>query len=293
MNKKKTAITIIVSIILMIIVSCSEINPFFAGGVVPGGNWIYFAEGNDIKRMRLDGKEPEHVFSIGPTDIRGIQLDPFQQKIYISYHVTDTPDINKIYEYDLDGESGKQVADTGIEDIFAIKIDASSGKLYYATAAMIRQISLESGTDDLIYSMGLSSPFSMSPDYNGNIYFSQTNSITKLNISTNAGSPITLTPSVAIPNGLASDRDNNIYFYDGDHIRRFNSTNSNNIDIYNSVDNWGYQNNMEINRVVSKLFFYNSKTVPYELYSINLDGTEVKKIYSTNISIGGFDILSK
>ena len=73
MNKKKTAITIIASILLMIFVSCSDINPFFAGGVVPGGNWIYFVEAQSVRRVRLDSSEIENVFNISYNNTKKIQ----------------------------------------------------------------------------------------------------------------------------------------------------------------------------------------------------------------------------
>ena len=81
MNKKKIAITI-VSILLMVIVSCSDINPFFAGGVVPGGNWIYFVDPSGTfatKRKIRIGRQNTNFYEV----MEG--LEPGEQVIISSY----------------------------------------------------------------------------------------------------------------------------------------------------------------------------------------------------------------
>jgi len=301
MNKKKIAITIFVSIILIVVVGCSDINPFFAGGVVPGGNWIYFAEANNIKRMCLDGSEVESVFTVSYVDIQRIQLDPFQQKIYI-LNVNPAPLNSSIYEYTLDGKDEKRIIDKDSVFIYDMKIDSAAGILYYfddaAAVGNIRQIELEIGKSSDIYVTAATTAFSMSPDFSGNLYYTHGTSLNKLNISAKSSSVITpLTPALVVPGGVAFDRGSgNVYLYDNDgtdtmfEVKKIIPSIPSSTDIYNDTP-FIYSKNVEISSIDNKMFFYHDNVSTFELYSLNLDGSGLKQIYSSQI--GGFDILSK
>ncbi len=297
MNKKNTAITIFFSILLIIIISCSDINPFTAGGVVPGGNWIYFAEGNSIRRMRLDGNEPENVFTVDldATDmeyITSLQLNPFKQKIYILTNETMNDMTGSITEYNLDGTNKDILASYPMTTIYDIEIDTAGGLLYFANGADIRQIDLATGANDLIYVGAFVASFSMCIDYNGNIYYTNGNpSIYKLNISTGSNSMITPVPALASPGGIIYNQDKDeIYVHDGLSIVRVVGLVSNTIYLSGTLN---FQNNMELYRIENKLFNYRTEAMNYELNSVNLDGTGFTTIYSNNFGISAFDILSK
>ena len=292
----KTAITIIASILLMIFVSCSDINPFFAAGVVPGGNWIYFSEGNIIKKMRLDGSEVESVFTIDTSEIRRIQLDSFRQKIYISSHIAANDE--KICEYNLDGSGVKELVNKGAMPILDMKIDSAAGMLYYAyneTMGEIHQIDLESGSSQKIFTntAAFGGSFSMSPDFDGNLYYTDSASPYKLNISTQISNMLTLVPAPTVSGGVTFDRDNNyLYLYDANAIKKINLSNSTISTIFSGVG-YIYQKNMELSRIENKLFLICDMGPNYRLLSINLDGSDLKEIYPESPGFSAFDILSK
>ena len=299
MKKKKTILTIIASLFLMIFVSCSDINPFFAGGVVPGGNWIYFAEDSDIKRMRLDGTELESVFMVDldvadMEYILSLQLDPFKEKIYILTNETMGTMTSRITEYNLNGTNKKILASYPSSTIYDIEIDIAGDMLYFANTADIRQINLVSGANDILYVGAFTLGFSMCLDYKGNIYYTNGNpSIYKLNISTGSSIPITPLPALVIPGGITYNKKNDeIYVHDGLNIIRVVGLVSDSI--YNLGGVVNFQKNMELYSISNKLFNYRSDgTTTYELNSLNLDGTGFTTIYSNNFAISGFDILSK
>jgi hypothetical protein len=288
MKIKKTAITIITSVLLMIFVSCDDINPFFAGGVVPGGNWIYFSDGSEIKKMRLDGSELESVFSVGYNSISRIQLDPFEQKIYILNFITNS--VNQIYEYNLDGTAGKLIANTSTTNIRDMQIDSLNSKLYYSTDGGIWEIDLETGTPEDIYTGALGPSTSLCPDFQGNLYYTYAATFNKLNISTKTVST-DLVPALTTPSGISYDHKNvNFYLYDSININRISGLSS--TWLYGSVA-YVYAKNTEISTTEDKLFFVRDFAAIYAIYSIDLDGSGENKLTSDLPAFGGFDILSK
>ena len=290
MNKKKTVLIIFVSILLMIFVSCSDMNPFSAGGVVPGGNWIYFSEGSNIRRMRLDGTEVENVFTVSYVDIGRIQLDPFRQKIYILNFIPNTT--NKIYEYNLDGTGEDLIEDLGFSsDIYDMKIDSSAGMLYYAHTGGIVKIDLVSGSTTTIETVALTNASSLTPDYQGNIYYTVGVLLKKLVISTQSSNSITTTPALASPSGISYDRNNvNFYLYDSNFINRISGSTST---AFYGSPGFVYAKNTEISSTENKLFFVRDITMIFRIYSINLDGSGLKELLGDSPALGGFDILSK
>jgi len=296
MNKKKTAITIFFSLLLIIFFSCSEINPFFAGGVVPGGNWIYFAEGSNINRMRLDGSELESVFTVGYFDIQRIQLDQMRQKIYV-LDVEPAGPNSRIYEYNLDGTGEKKLSEHLMTYVMDMKIDSMAGELYYVfddgVDYRLWKINLSDGTAENFYYNPSLGNVSLSPDYSGYIYLAFNAGMAKINIESNAFSSVPVSPVLGVPMGLTLNRGtNDFYLYDGQIIKRISGSAS--TDIYDSFS-MNYARNMEISSVDQKLFYYHDNPASFEhdLYSINLDGTGLDKIYTGGAPLGGFDILSK
>jgi len=294
MNKKKTAITIFFSILLIIIVSCSDINPFFAGGVVPGGNWIYFSEGSNIKRMRLDGSELESVFTVDTSEIREIQLDPFRQKIYISSHIGATAE--KIREYNLDGSGSKEIINTDAIPIVDMKIDAAAGYLYYISSNYIKKVLLETGKITNYFdgpSMAMT-PDQITPDYKGGVYFLDGGSLNKV-IDLNSFTWIDVHPTAPTisAGGLYYDKMNDyLYYYDTGSIYKVDplTGNSSNLSVFEDI-----QNSMALYPSDDKIYFYDAHAavMPYTIFSINMDGSGKKTVYSNNFEINAFDILSK
>ncbi|MEA1910815.1 MAG: hypothetical protein U9N32_03945, partial [Spirochaetota bacterium] len=139
MNKKITAFIIIASILLLVFVACTDMDPLgIANGVPEGyevdalvtGDWIYFAEGSDIKRMSLTGTDVETVFTVNYTEIKKIQVDSGNQKIYILESLTGIK--NLIHKHNLfDGSGEKIVIDTADADIADMTVDSINGLLYY------------------------------------------------------------------------------------------------------------------------------------------------------------------
>ncbi len=286
MNKKKTAITIIVSILLMIIVSCSDMNPFFAGGVVPGGNWIYFAEGSNVKRMRLDGSELESVFSLSYQDTEKIQLDPLRQKIYI------LSTTEGLHEYDLNGDGKKKIQDDSFPSFYDISIDHINGYLYLITGVPSKRIvRVDTSTYqfDVVYtgSLGLASGASVVLDYMGGVYFIE-NVDGGSNILNKVASLDTPTYIKSLSNdekGLCYNKtDGYLYSYGGWTI--YNNNNFNKDALVG-----GLVGGMAIYPLDNTIFF---QTDTDDIFRMNLNTKNVVHLYESPMEpIRGFDILSK
>ncbi len=292
---KRTLIFALLAVSAFLVLSCDVINPFSASGMVPGGNWIYFGEGNTIHRMRLDGSEVEkNLFTVTPQSgeyTNAVQLNPVTEKIYI--HMYFPAVSNRIIEANLDGSEQHVIVDEGTNDIYSMKIDTGINKLYYATSSSIVEVDLASTpvSKRNIYNGAFGSPFSLTTDYKGNIYYTYGAFIYKVDIGSQSGGQFPVDPAPAAPEGITFDKlSGNIFVYDGNAIVKISGS------IYNSIFSSAIitcQGNMEFSTSTGKLFFYNDFAAAYELYSINSDGTGLKKIYSGASVIGGFDILSK
>lgn len=295
MNKKRTAVTIVITGLIMMFTSCNDINPFYAGGVVPGGNWIYFAEGDTIKRMRLDGTETASVFKYsdaGAYYVKKIQLDPLRQKMYILYSLI-TPPGSKIVEYNLDGSGTKVILDSGISyDIYDISIDPGKGYLYFIQGNTgIKSYNVETAQMTDVYNVVLgTTPFFVSPDYKGGIYFVESNILQKVS---NTASSTSIT-NVGTIYGLSYDKSEN-YFYTTSMtgmIYKIDPGNGTSTGIATFED-------LDYSPVVAttdkKIYYYdkNAYTMPYTIFSMEMDGSGKKAIYSNDFGISAFDILSK
>ncbi len=295
MNKKQAAIAIVILGLILMFISCNDINPFYAGGVVPGGNWIYFAEGDTIKRMRLDGSETASVFKFndaGTYSVRKIQLDPLRQKMYILYSLI-TPPGSKIVEYNLDGSGAKVILDSGsIYDIYDISIDPGKGYLYFIPGNTgIKSYNVETTQFTDVYTVLLgTTPFFVSPDYKGGVYFVENGNLQKVNNTATS----TFITNVGTIRGLSYDRFENYLYTTGDTgmIYKIDPSNGTSTGIATFED-------LDYSPVVAttdkKIYFYdnNAFIMPYSIFSMDMDGSGKKAVYTNDFGISAFDILSK
>ena len=295
MNKKKTILTIFTLILLIIFFSCSEINPFYAGGVVPGGNWIYFAEGSTIKKMRLDGTEVESVFTFpdgGMYYAKKIQLDPIREKMFVLYSLIAPPG-SKIIEYNLDGTGANEILDSGISyDIWDMNIDSGNGYLYFIPGNNgIKSYNFATSQFSDVYTGTLgTTPFFVTPDYRGGQYFVETGNLNKV---TGTGSYNIIT-SVGSIYGLCYEKIENYLYTTAmtGMIYKINPLNGASTGIATFED-------LDYAPVIStsekRIYFYdrNAMVMPYTIFSINMDGSDKKVIYTNDFGISAFDILSK
>lgn len=292
MNKKKIAITIFVSIILIIIVGCSDMNPFSAGGVVPGGNWIYFVEVDQVKKMHMDGTGSESVVSLSYVYTSKIQLDPIRQKIYI---LNSDPALDdSIYEYNLDGSDEQLIySQPGINTIWDMTIDHTNGYLYFIPGFNgIKSYNLETSQIEDVYTLPLgTTPFFVTSDYKGGVYFVETGELRKV-VSLSSNNLITNVGSIY---GLSYDRVGTKIYTTSmtGMIYNINPIGGNSSGISTSEDLQG--GGIAISTAESKIYFYdaNAMIMPYTIFSINMDGSGKKTVYSNDIGINTFDILSK
>ena len=310
MNKKITALFIIISVLILIFVACTDMDPLgVAKGVPEGynpgssvvtGNWIYFAQQTDgamttdIKRMTLTGTGVETVFTVDYLDVKKIQIDSVNQKVYILEHFAAT--VNKILEYNLiDGSGEALVVDKGSgSDISDITIDVIHEHLYYLFTNGIDRVDISNSTHSIsnIYTQDITLYAYVALDYAdpATIYYQSkdVNNINRVDTPSTVTQPFGTT--YAPQAGLCYDtRDSVLYYYDYNGIVIRKSDGS-----LRDVGGNGFTGNLVLDLDNRKIFYYDSKGIDKRLYSINMDlGSDTpQEIYQFSSNISGFDIFT-
>ncbi len=306
MKKKITLITISVFALLIFFTACTNMDPLgIAKGIPEGYNpdvvfdndWIYYAEGNAIKKMRLDGTGIEAVFTpvYSQGDVWKILLDPVRQKLYIFEHMAAIA--NNIYQYNLDGTGETLIASEGPVDIMDMSIDHINGYLYYVwydgIDGGVKSINLEDiNIKTEVYSGIIGANSYVGTDYNGRVYYIDGNTFYEVDTHTTSH---TLGGVAAItPVSISSSLDGSIlYYYDTSVIYKIDTPTE--VGIGNIDPLATMYGNMVLYEKGGVIYFLSDGVVFYNIYSINMDGTGTKNLIldngSTNITT--FDILAK
>ena len=313
MNKKITAFIIIASVLLLVFAACTDMDPLGIANGVPEGyevvqdnDWIYFAEGNNIKKMRLDGSEVEPVLDVtglaAYEHIKKIQLNPLRRKIYILTEDNNMFWEERILSYDLDEVEDPPVTLVSQGDKTDMTLDHVNQYLYYTTTTNgdgLNRINLETSNIEDVFNVDFGSSAFVTPDFKGGVYYLHEAVIAKV-LNTTTNSPL-VSPVPAPTNnsmGLCyNSTEDFLYFYDIARIRKIEIANpgAGYPDVFNNVES--ITGNLVIFQTENKIFFSSSNAGPpitYSIYSIKMDGTGGKNaIYTNNFGISTFDILAK
>ncbi len=305
--KKITVLTLIVFIFLIVFTACTNMDPLgIANGIPEGYNpdavpdavdndWIYYAEGSTIKKMRLDGTEISTAFTVNYSqgEIRKLLLDPIKQKIYIfNYFAAIT---NDIYQYNLDGSEEKHVVTAGTSDIYDMAIDHIHSYLYYSWNGGIKSINLnDSLLEANALTLSIGSPSYLFTDYQGGLYFFDNALVYKVDTVATATS-LNVTPAITISSqGPITDTAGKIvYYYESSLFKKIDLDTSVSVNIVDpSASIVGA---LSLYEKGGRIYFYSDDGAQYKIYSIALDGTDTKKLILDNGStpIQSFDILAK
>ena len=302
--KKNTVIILLMGVgFLALLFGCNGINPFEAGGVLPEAesDWIIFSEGNRVKRIHQDGTGLENLFDVAleaNQSIRRLHVDRIRQKVYFFMFFDAATPQREIHEYNMDGTGKILLVDFGSDIFRDMKVDPAAGALYYVSDDtidfQIRKVDLETRTDTLLYSNPIGGTLFIAPDYQGNLFYTFGSDLYKLTGLSGPPSSISITPALGAPTISNFKRNSNVLcVVDGSDIKMIDLSNSSSSVIFTDPG-FLYRRNLEINYSGDKIFFLNTDySTTNELYRLNFDGTGLTEIYSTAVSIGGFDLLMK
>lgn len=104
-------------------------------------DWIFYRDGKEIKRIKVDGSESDTIFNLGYT----LDLHVLDNWVYFVYFNDDC----KVYKMTVNGEDLQKVIDTFVYDIAIY-----DNKLYYSYSlkeeGYLKYIDLSSGEEKLI-----------------------------------------------------------------------------------------------------------------------------------------------